>query len=401
MDAATSRRNFLHAMGIGATALGFQGALHGQNPPIQGFEEVPADRANTQQWTPVSDRKVRVGIAGYGLCRFGAAFGFQNHPNVEVAAVTDLIPERCRALAQAVRCDKTYPSLEEMVKDDSLEAVFVATDAPGHARHSIAALRHGKHVMCAVPAIFQHVEEGQQLYDAVKQTGLKYQMAETSYFHAANHAMRQLYKAGAFGRLVYSEGEYFHHNVQTYDSFEGWRLGLPPQFYPTHSNAYYTGVTGKGFTAVSCIGFSVPLQYIGKEANRYGNPFSDEVALFETEDGAPCRMAVMWGVQGYHGEQGRVFGELGSFDYAYAGGTYKGTKKVEVSLDRPPLPPEVPAGGHGGSHGHLTHDFIMAILEDRQPLCDIDQSLAMSVAGIVAHQSAMKGGQRMSIPKFS
>ena len=112
-------------------------------------------------------------------------------------------------------------------------------------------------------------------------------------------------------------------------------------------------------------------------------------------------MAVMWGVQGYHGEQGRVFGELGSFDYAYTGGSYKGTQKVEVSLERPLLPPEVPAGGHGGSHGHLTHDFIMAILEDRTPLCDIDQAMAMSVAGIVAHPSAMKGGDRLRIPKFS
>ncbi len=39
----------------------------------------------------LSDRKIRVGIAGYGLCRFGSQFGFQNHPNVEVVAVTDLI----------------------------------------------------------------------------------------------------------------------------------------------------------------------------------------------------------------------------------------------------------------------------------------------------------------------
>ena len=55
---------------------------------------------------------------------------------MEVAAVSDLFPERCAGLAQACRCDKTYPSLEELVKDDTLEAVFVATDAPSHARHA-------------------------------------------------------------------------------------------------------------------------------------------------------------------------------------------------------------------------------------------------------------------------
>ena len=50
--------------------------------------------------------------------------------NDEVVAVSDLFPDRCAALAQACRCEKTYPSLEELVKDDSIEAVFVATDAP-------------------------------------------------------------------------------------------------------------------------------------------------------------------------------------------------------------------------------------------------------------------------------
>ena len=57
------------------------------------------------------------------------------------------------ALAAACRCNKTYPSLEEMVKDDSIEAIFCATDAPSHARHCIEVLKHGKHAATAVPAV--------------------------------------------------------------------------------------------------------------------------------------------------------------------------------------------------------------------------------------------------------
>ena len=49
-------------------------------------------------------------------------FGFQDHPNVTVAAVSDLFPDRCAALAKECRCEKTYPSLEELVKDDTIEA---------------------------------------------------------------------------------------------------------------------------------------------------------------------------------------------------------------------------------------------------------------------------------------
>ncbi len=81
-----------------------------------------------------------MGIVGFGVCQFGAAFSLQDHPNVEVVAVSDLFPDRCQALAKACRCEKTYPSLEEMVKDDKIEAIFVATDAPSHARHCIEVL---------------------------------------------------------------------------------------------------------------------------------------------------------------------------------------------------------------------------------------------------------------------
>ena len=94
-------------------------------------------------WKPFSDRKIRVGIAGYGLCKFGAQFGFQDHPNVEVAAVTDLIADRRAELAKACRCETTYDSCEVMLNDDSLEAVYIATDAPSHAELAIAALKRG------------------------------------------------------------------------------------------------------------------------------------------------------------------------------------------------------------------------------------------------------------------
>ena len=76
--------------------------------PIQGFEETNSDEETADQWQPVADRKIRVGIAGYGVCGFGAAFHFQDHPNVTVAAVADLNPDKCAELARLCRCDKTY-----------------------------------------------------------------------------------------------------------------------------------------------------------------------------------------------------------------------------------------------------------------------------------------------------
>ena len=365
-----------------------------QEKPIQGFEKAPTDPKASEGWQPISDRKLRVGIIGHGVCQFGAAFGFQDHPNVEIIAVSDLIPDRCAAMAKACRCAKTYPSLEELVQDDRIEAVFIATDAPSHARHTLEALKHGKHVATAVPAAFGSLEEAHQVHEAVRKSGLKYMMFETSCFHEDLHAMRQIYQAGGFGKLVYAEGEYYHYMEEPIDSYKGWRVGLPPQWYPTHSNAYYNGVTGGSFTEVSCMGIPSKIQHLQPANNPYKNPFGTEIALFRTNEGGMARMAVSWDTPGDSGEKGRIRGERGSF---YA--KYEGLEKNLPNTRRPPLPPGMEGGGHGGSHGYLTNEFVSAILQDRTPLIDVYQALNMTVAGIIAHQSALKNGELLKIPQ--
>ena len=220
-------------------------------------------------------------------------------------------------------------------------------------------------------------------------------MFETSCYHADLHAMRELYRAGRLGKLIYAEGEYYHFMDKPLPSHLGWRVGLPPQWYPTHSNAYHIGVTGGSFTEVSCMGMPSAVATLQAANNRYGNPFGTEIALFRTSEGGMARMAVSWDTPGDSGERGRIRGQLGSFY-----GNYQGPERDVPPINRPPLPPTVQAGGHGGAHGYLTNEFILSILQDRQPLVDVAWALNMTVAGIVAHQSAMKDGELLKVPQY-
>ncbi len=406
MSSNFSRRSFLGATGLGFASFGLgrvalaQAAKDGEL--IQGFEQAAATENTHKDWKPISDRKIRVGIVGWGVCQFGSAFSFQDHPNVEIVAVSDLFPDRCANLAKECRCEKTYPSLEELVKDDSIEAVFVATDAPSHARHCIEALKHGKHVATCVPAIWGSLDDAHELYEVVKKSDLTYMMFETSVFHEDLYAMKQIYEAGLFGKIIYSEGEYYHFMPTPIDSYKGWRVGNPPQWYPTHSNAYHIGVTGGSFTEVSCQGMPSIIDFLKPENNPYKNPFGTEVALFRTNDGGMSRMAVSWDTPAEitAGERGRIRGQKaafdGQFDPAY------GQEKVALpNIHRPPLPPTVQPGGHGGSHGYLMNEFVTAIIEKRKPLVDIATALNMTVSGVVAHSSALKDGETMKIPQFA
>jgi predicted dehydrogenase len=291
-----------------------------------------------------------------------------------------------------------YASCEELIEDDSLEAIFVATDAASHARLAIAALNAGKHVASAVPAVFGSLEDADLLFAAVKTSGRKYMMFETSYFHENLYTMREMYRAGDLGKVIYSEGEYWHYFGTPLAAHEGWRTGLPPQWYPTHSNAYYVGVTGGSFTEVSCMGMRSTVEHLKPENNQFGNPFGTEIALFRTSEGGMARMAVSWDTPGEGGERGRIRTEKGTFS-----GKFQSDNKdaVPPTIARPPLPPGVAAGGHGGSHGYLMSEFVEAILMDREPLVDVAQSLNMTVSGIVAHQSALKDGELMRIPQYA
>jgi hypothetical protein len=138
------------------------------------------------------------------------------------------------------------------------------------------------------------------------------------------------------------------------------------------------------------------IPHLMPEGNEYKNPFGTEIGLFRTSEGGMARFAVSWDTPGGHGETGRIHGQKGSFD-----NEYRGTSPNLPNLNKPSLPPGVTPGGHGGSHGYLMDDFVMSIIEDREPTVDIATALNMTVPGLVAHQSALKDSEIMKIPQYT
>ena len=356
--------------------------------------------------------------------RFGTQFYFHEHPNAVVEAVADLRADRRAALQKAYSCGKAYNSLTELLKDRQIEAVALFTPGPDHARHVLEILAAGKHVMSAVPAAMT-LDECGQMIAAVKKTGLTYMMAETSYYQQLTISARRFQQQGAFGRIYSCESEYHHAGLDSLFVEQGertWRYGFPPMHYPTHCTAHLLSVTGERITDVTCIGWG-DADPILKD-NVYGNPFWNGTALYTTSGGHAFRVAVYWNAAVAGCERGQWFGDkLSYFDpnpnglgpvIRRAGNL---TQKDDAGFVRqlPPIErytqpqwwqtdmlplPLRHASGHDGSHTFLTHEFIDALVHHRRPAIDVQAALAMTAPGIIAHQSALKGGEQMKIPQF-
>lgn len=389
-----SRRNFL-ATGAAMLATG-------------ALAEEAAAVPMREAWQQTTDKQLRIGVAGG---RFGLAFQWREHPNCTVAAVSDLIPERLEMMQGRFQCDTAYPSLEEMVKDPGLDAIAVFTPAPDHARHTLLCFEHGKHVICACPACTT-LEEAEALADAKKRTGLRYMSAETSYFRWETITARRLYRQGAFGEMVYCEGEYFHPGIgydqdslSRRDGEKTWRYAFPPMLYPTHSTAFLTGVTGERIVKVSAHGLR-ETEDIAYRDNEYENPFANGMVLSITDRDHPFRWIVAWNIHA-HGERATWFGSKAALYMPNQAGqpfqhqVEQGQALVAVPDYWPEIPEETRGDrGHGNSHPFITHEFVQAFLDDREPVIDMGMSLDFCVPGIVAHQSCFEGGRQLEVPRF-
>jgi predicted dehydrogenase len=407
---SVTRRGFLKKGSMAAAVMGVSQML----PSAGG--QVIAGRRNSG--------KIRMGIAGG---RFGLQFQWHEHPDCVVEAVTDLIPERRNALMKTYECSRSYPSLEEMVKDRSIDAIGIFTPAPDHVKHVKLAMEHGKHVISAVPAACCSMEEAYELLEVVERTGLTYMMAETSYYQQFVISARKFYEDGKFGNVFHCESFYQHDGLEPLfynaDGSRTWRYGYPPMLYPTHCTAHLVGVTGERLVEVSCHGWGDDSPIL--KDNAYNNPFWNNTAMFKTDRGNSFYCKVWWKGAHMGNERAEWIGDKMSFygpsrtyssppvivtrtevnDKDDAGFVRSKTQpqsyeQVEWFMtDRLPEPLRH-TSGHHGSHTFLTHEFISALKEDRAPKVDIYEALSYTVPGIIAHESALNNGKSLKVPVF-
>lgn len=389
-----------------------------------------------------------LGVVGVG--QFGGQFAhlFNLHPGVSAVYVVDELPERAAEAVDRYRLAGSKASLEDLLASD-VDAVAIFTQRWTHGPLVEQALRAGKHVYSAVPMAVSE-EEIARIIDAVRETGLVYMMGETSYYNPATVYARKQLAAGKFGRIFYSEGDYVHDmDLGFYDAYQysggaSWKetASYPPMLYPTHAVGGVLGAIPAHAVSVSCVGVKDDRNdgVFDKKISMFGNDFSNATALFELNDGGVMRTNEMRRV-GYPSHiresRFRFFGTEASFEQLAKVTVWQDKENVHdiseqfetrpsMSLDDPSLAnvaPELrdafvsglspvhdaerlPAefrgapNGHEGSHHFLVDDFVTAVNSGTLPPVNAWVAARFTLPGIVAHASAVQGGERLPIRDF-
>jgi predicted dehydrogenase len=244
--------------------------------------------------------------------------------------------------------------------------------------------------------------------------------------------VKELIDKGELGRLQFLRGSH----QQDMDGWPDYWPGLPPMWYATHCVSPCLAILGKHAKSVVCHGSGrIREELIG----RYGSPFAIETATF-TIEGSDVVAEVtrsLFDTARQYRESFDATGSKKSFEWQQVEGE-EPVIHTKSAPEHPIAEPEIPkrvkvpdyahrlpepirrfttkgvysldegaqhlsftqGGGHGGSHPHLVHAFLSAVKGDRPAMPDAATSANWTMVGLCAHESALKGGARVDIPKL-
>lgn len=373
----------------------------------------------------MSDKKINIAIVGLG---FGAEFIpiYLKHPNANLIAVSQRNETKLNALADAFGIEKRFISYDELLKDPDIDAVHINTPIPDHGIQSIKALKAGKHVACTVP-MATTVEECEEIVRLTEETGLTYMMMETVVYAREFLYMKELYDTGKLGKVQFLKASH----QQDMDGWPNYWPGLPPMHYATHCVGPVLGLTRGEAEYVSCFGSGTIREEL---IPNYNSPFAVETThiKFRNSDLSAQVYRSLFDVARQYRESFEVYGSEKSVEWPLIEGkplVVHTAKKPEPEIPEEVVSPDfakllpkeiqrfttqgvydtddnqhlsfTQGGGHGGSHPHLVHQFVNAMVTGISPYPNAKQSANMTCVGILSHESALKGGEIIKLPEFT
>ena len=356
---------------------------------------------------------INVGVVGLGQGRSHLA-AFQTLERSRVVAVADLVPERRQQVATRYEVERQYDTIDQLLADEEIDLVVIATPDHLHGQHVIQALNAGKHVLSEIP-MATTIAECQEIIGITDRTGLKYQMGnQVRYAHCLQDVQR-LIRGGDFGEVFYGEGEYLHSLAGDiwHKEANHWRIAGPvPQTTllggGPHALDTLRWLMGVRFTKVSA--------FHSRQQTEWDTTHTT-VAIYQADNGSTAKITTSYAMARPYCLYFSVYGSEGSFErtrqqgesggettnYLYHSRLSGTEHMIPVTLpnfSNPALARRIGNVGHGTMEYEQARDFLDAIVNDTEPKLGPREAAASIVPLICGLEVADAGGGMIEIPSL-
>jgi predicted dehydrogenase len=357
---------------------------------------------------------VNVGVVGLGQGRSHLS-AFQALEQSRVIAVADLQPELRASISDEYEVETRYETIEQLLADDRIDLVVIATPDHWHGRHAIMALEGGKHVLSEIP-MATRLDEVRRILELTRTSGLKYHMGNQVRYAHCLQDVKRLNDAGDMGEIFYGEGEYLHNmeEIAGQRSSDHWRVA---------GEVRQTTLLGGGPHALDTVRWLMGAEFLKTSAfhsaqkTRWGTTHNT-VAIFLAASGATAKVTTGYAMIRPYCLYFSTYGTEGSFErtrdqgdvnglttnYLYQSKLETAQRMIPVTLSNftnPAVARRATRIGHGTMEYEQARDFLRAILDDTEPVIGPSEAAKSIVPLICALQSADSGGGLIDIPDLS
>jgi len=166
----------------------------------------------------------RVGVVGLGYWGPNLARNFDRIPGTQVSWLCDSSEHALERWGAAFPSARTTTSLDELLADDSLDAVAVATPVPTHAELAMRVVAAGKHCFVEKP-LARAEAEAEAVVDAARAAGRVLMVGHLLEYHPGVERLSQLVESGELGELRYVYSNRLNLGKHRQDENALWSLG--------------------------------------------------------------------------------------------------------------------------------------------------------------------------------
>lgn len=144
--------------------------------------------------------KIKVAVIGLGAIGERVLNKFQQHPEVEVAAICDRSANRLEKVKEQLGTVDTYIDHQELLKDKSINLVYLAVPPKFHHQIALDVLKEKKHLLCEKP-LANSTEEAKEMMEVAEAAKVVHAMNFPMVYTNVFHEMKEKVSQGELGSI--------------------------------------------------------------------------------------------------------------------------------------------------------------------------------------------------------